>query len=90
MGSSSGRQFVHAIFCMVCFSRIYASSLVAGRVCPLPTMNVANNIKYCNKFHKIWELFGILEVLVDVEVFVAVCMCEVKIYRTFKRFAVPT
>jgi hypothetical protein len=45
---------------------------------------------YCNKFKKIWKLFGILKVLAGVAVFVAVCMCEVKICITFKCIPVST
>jgi len=76
--------------CMVCFSYIYVSILADGRVGSIPTMHGAKNIKYCNNFQKIWEMFGILKVLAGVDVFVVVCMCEVKICITFKCIPVPT
>jgi len=77
-------------FCMACLSCIYISSLADDRWCSIPTMHGAKNIKYCNKFQKIWKMFGILKVLAGVDVFLAVCMCEVKICITFKCNPVPT
>jgi hypothetical protein len=72
---------------MLCFAYIYVSRLADGRVFSIPTMHGAKNIKCCNKFQKIWELFGILKVVAGVA---AVCMCEVKICITFKCIPVPT
>jgi hypothetical protein len=89
-GFNNRKTVCPSSFCMVCFSYICVSSLADGRVCSMPATHGAKNIKYSNKLQKIWELFGILKVLAGVDVFVAVCMCEVNICITFKSIPVPT
>jgi len=90
MGSSSGRQFVQAVLYGMFFILLCKQSSRWKSVFDTHNARCKKNIKNCIKFLKIWKLFGILKVLVGVDVFMAVYMCEVKICITFKCNPVTT